>query len=375
MKTYKVLLLALIISAVWSLSAQADNHNEGNKGSHNNGSHATAAPGRASAPTFHSASRPQFNSGRMSGPSQRFSSVGLRSAPTTFRQQHINSNGGASLGQRQFTPEAFNRGNGLARFGNNRPLRTIQGDHFARIQNDRENRLGEIQNHGGDRLGQFENRPAQNLGTILNNHDNHVGSGDPGTIQNNHDNRVGSGNPGTFQNNQDNHVGSVGNGNRGLAGGNNGVFAQRSADWHRDWDRNSDHWWRGHRCRFVNNSWFIFDLGFFPWYGYPYDYYGSDYYYPYQYGYDSGVYEGDNYYGQGAYESGQGAYESSDQDTVGAAQERLAREGYYRGAIDGVLGRGTRRAILGYQRDHGLRVTGYLTTDTLQSLGLRVAGY
>jgi len=357
MKTHKVLLPALIISAVWSVSAQADSHNKGNNGSHNNGARATA---RASAPTFHSASRPQFNSGRMIGPSQRFSSVGMGSRQTTFRQHHFNSNGGASLGQRQFTPQTFNRGNGLARFGNNRPLRTIQGDHFAQIQNDRQNRLGEIQNHRGDRLGQFENRPAQNLGTIQNNHDNHVGSGDPGTIRNNRDNQFG-------------------NGNRGLAGGNNGVFAQRSADWHRDWDRSSDHWWRGHRCRFVNNSWFIFDLGFFPWYGYPYDYYASDYYYPYQYGYDSGydsgVYEGDNYYGQGAYESGQGAYESSDRETVAAAQERLAREGYYGGAIDGVLGRGTRRAILGYQRDHGLRVTGYLTTETVQSLGLRVAGY
>ncbi len=201
-------------------------------------------------------------------------------------------------------------------------------------------------------------RPAQNLGTI----------------QNKHDNRVGSGNPGTFQNNHDNHVGSVGNGNRGLAGGNNRVFAQRSADWHRDWDRSCDHWWRGHRCRFVNNSWFIFDLGFFPWYGYPYDYYASDYYYPYQYGYDSGVYEGADYYSQGAYESSD-QNEFSDRGTVAGAQERLAREGYYGGAIDGVLGPATHRAILRYQRDHGLRVTGYLTTDTLQSLGLRVAGY
>jgi len=357
MKPYKILLLALIVSAVASLSAQAGNRH-GNGG---NGSNFASAPARSSAPSFRSSpgasfrSSPggHFNSARMIAPSQRFSSVGMGSMPTTFRQHNFNSNGGASLGQRQFTPETFNRGNGLARFGNNRPLRTIQGDHFAQIQNDRENRLGEIQNHGGNRFGQFENRPAQNLGTIQNNHDNHVGSGDLGTIRNNRDNQFG-------------------NGNRGLAGGNNGVFAQRSADWQRNWDRHSDHWWRGHRCRFVNNCWFIFDLGFSPWYGYPYDYYASDYYYPYQYGYDSGydsgVYEGDNYYGQGA-------YESSDQDTVGAAQERLAREGYYGGAIDGLLGRGTRRAILRYQRDHGLRVTGYLTTDTLQSLGLRVAGY
>ena len=54
------------------------------------------------------------------------------------------------------------------------------------------------------------------------------------------------------------------------------VFARRSADWHRDWDRHHDHFWHGHRCRFVNGEWFIFDAGFYPYdysypYGYPYD--------------------------------------------------------------------------------------------------------
>jgi hypothetical protein len=181
----------------------------------------------------------------------------------------------------------------------------------------------------------------------------------------------------TIQQNRGNRVGSIGNGNRSLADGSNHVFARRSPDWHRDWDRNRDHSWHGHRCRFVNGSWFIFDLGFFPGYGYPYDYYGYDYYpsdysyysYPYSYGYDSGVYEGadPNYYDQGN-------YDSSDQNadsTVAAAQERLARQGYYRGEIDGVFGPATRRAIMRYQSDNGLRVTGYLTMDTRQSLGLR----
>jgi hypothetical protein len=367
MKTHKVLWLALIVSAVLSVSAQADNDKDNHKG--NSGSHAAAAPARASAPTFHSASGSQFNGGRIIGPSQRFSSVGVGSMPNSaqlragaFRQQHINSNGGASLGQRQFTPEfrqqhinsgasfsqrqfspeTFNHGNNLARFENSRRLRTIQGDHFGQIQNDRENRLGEIQNHRGNGLGQFENRRAQDLGSIRNN--------------------------------RENHVGSIGNGNRGLAGANanNHLFARHDADWHRDWDRHSDHWWHGHRCRFVNNSWFIFDFGFFPGYGYPYDYYASDYNYADPYGYDPGVYEGADYYSQGE-------YQSSDQytdSTVAAAQERLAGEGYYRGAIDGVLGPATHRAILRYQSDHGLRVSGYLTADTLQSLGLgRVAAY
>ena len=61
----------------------------------------------------------------------------------------------------------------------------------------------------------------------------------------------------------------------------NHVFAQRSANWQRNWDRRSDHFWHGHRCHFVNGSWVIFDLGFYPWdtFWYPYgNYYGYGYY-------------------------------------------------------------------------------------------------
>ena len=47
----------------------------------------------------------------------------------------------------------------------------------------------------------------------------------------------------------------------------NHVFAQHSASWHHDWDRSRDHWWHGHHCRFVNDSWVIFDVGFDPSWG------------------------------------------------------------------------------------------------------------
>jgi putative peptidoglycan binding protein len=150
----------------------------------------------------------------------------------------------------------------------------------------------------------------------------------------------------------------------------NHVFAQHSAEWHRDWNRGREHWWHGHRCRFVNGSWFIFDFGFYPWwpYGYP-GYYAYDYY-PYGYApggyYDPGVYEGEEY-------SDQNSYELPDQNAdsiIAAAQEQLSREGYYRGAIDAVISPETRRAIARYQGNHGLRVTGYLTTETLQALGM-----
>src|SRR5438105_11922293 len=150
------------------------------------------------------------------------------------------------------------------------------------------------------------------------------------------------------------------------------VFARRSADWHRDWDRRHDHWWHGHRCQFVNGFWFIYDTGFYPydyWYPYGYGYYASDYY---SYGYDPGVYEdsGVNYYGQDAYPSSEQYADS----TVAPVQEQLARQGYYRGEIDGIFGAETRRAVVRYQSDQGLRVTGNLNADTLRALGLpRVA--
>jgi hypothetical protein len=145
---------------------------------------------------------------------------------------------------------------------------------------------------------------------------------------------------------------------RGAAAAQQHVFARRTANWHRDWDRQRDHFWNGHRCRFVNGEWFIYDTGFYPYdYGYSYDYY------PYEY--DPGVYEDDaNYYSQGTYDSSGQVTDS----TVASAQTQLARQGYYRGEIDGIVGPETRRAIMRYQSDRGLRVTGRLNVDTLHAL-------
>jgi hypothetical protein len=163
----------------------------------------------------------------------------------------------------------------------------------------------------------------------------------------------------------------------------NHVFARRSADWQRNWDRNCDHFWRGHLCRFVNDSWVVFEFGFIPWWpvGYPFDsYYGYDYY-PYPYSYDPGSYgygygdDGDYYYGQGD-TYGQDGYQApsdqyvQDDSPVASAQERLARMGYYHGKIDGVFGPETQRAVRAFQQDHGLNPTGYLTMDTRRALGL-----
>lgn len=150
----------------------------------------------------------------------------------------------------------------------------------------------------------------------------------------------------------------------------NHVAAQHSASWHRDWDRSRDHNWHGHHCRFINGSWVIFDYGFYPWwpYGYPYDYYA--YGYPYGYGYDSEDYDSDVYGGEEIY-GGNANYDGFADSTVAAAQKRLALQGYYRAQIDGVLGQQTSNAIARFQRNHGLRVTGNLNTDTTAALGLQ----
>jgi len=189
------------------------------------------------------------------------------------------------------------------------------------------------------------------------------------------------------------------------------VFAQGSGDWHRDWDHHSDHWWNGHRCCFINGSWVIFSLGYDPWWpwawyppdylaygspysGYNYPYYGSDYPYSYDYQpgyYDSGDYQDQMYYDQNGYpDQSQGYYDSSLYQTgayydpnaygdqsqsnysiVVAAQERLAREGYYHGETDGVLSPEMQKAVRGYQITNGLRATGYLDTETLAVMGSR----
>jgi hypothetical protein len=188
------------------------------------------------------------------------------------------------------------------------------------------------------------------------------------------------------------------------------VFAHQSGNWHRGWNRNCDHWWNGHQCSFINGSWVIFNLGFSPWwssyypddyyydYGFPNDGYGSSTYgydYPNSYNYDpsnsnSGDYQGQMYYDQNGYpDQSQGYYDSgvyqtqayddpnayndesqSDDSTIAAAQERLARQGYYRGETDGVLSAETQKALRRYQSTNGLRQTGYLDSDTLAVMGL-----
>ncbi len=109
----------------------------------------------------------------------------------------------------------------------------------------------------------------------------------------------------------------------------------------RDFDRDDRRFFRN---RFVSNRFVFIDTFGFPFF-YPYPYYG---YYPYgyyPYGYDY------NYYGDSGYGYGSGS-------SVVELQRRLARAGYYHGAIDGIMGPATRRALRAYERTHNQRAYG-----------------
>lgn len=104
--------------------------------------------------------------------------------------------------------------------------------------------------------------------------------------------------------------------------------------------------------------------------------YGASYY-PYEPGYGYGYGPGYGYGYGGAYYSvpptviyqGNPAG-SNNGSVVTQVQRRLARAGYYKGAIDGVIGAGTRRAIRNYERDHRLPVDGQIDEQLLEQLGV-----
>ena len=55
-------------------------------------------------------------------------------------------------------------------------------------------------------------------------------------------------------------------------------------------------------------------------------------------------------------------------------QRRLTQLGYNTWGIDGSFGRNTRRALAAWQRDEGLRASGYMTADQLRELRRQTAG-
>ena len=58
-------------------------------------------------------------------------------------------------------------------------------------------------------------------------------------------------------------------------------------------------------------------------------------------------------------------------DSIAAdVQHKLSVLGYYQGRIDGIIGQGTRSAIVAYQRENGLEITGNINRSLLRSLRL-----
>jgi len=82
--------------------------------------------------------------------------------------------------------------------------------------------------------------------------------------------------------------------------------------------------------------------------------------------YDSGVYQTQTY----DVANDDSEESQSEDSTIIAAQERLARQGYYRGETDGVLSPEMQKAVRRYQSTNGLRQTGDLDSDTLAVMGL-----
>jgi hypothetical protein len=139
-------------------------------------------------------------------------------------------------------------------------------------------------------------------------------------------------------------------GGRNWNGGNWSGQRWGGGNWNRNWN---------HHHNNNNDVIFIGSFGF-PWWwgwgwGYPYGYYGYGSGYPYGYGYGYGDpygYDYNSYYGS-SYGGASDGYGSPTHSRVAELQRRLARAGYYDGAIDGILGPRTRQAIRAYERDHG----------------------
>jgi hypothetical protein len=130
---------------------------------------------------------------------------------------------------------------------------------------------------------------------------------------------------------------------------------------------------RGDGGRFFGNRGGVnvfFGTGFFGWpywgypyWGYPYGYAPYGYYYgppPYYAPASDRVYDGRMRTNDGG---------GKDVSVAARVQQHLARNGFYHGPIDGIVGDGTRRAIRSYQRANGLPVDGRIDDQLLGTMG------
>lgn len=101
---------------------------------------------------------------------------------------------------------------------------------------------------------------------------------------------------------------------------------------------------------------------------------GSGFYsYP-RYGYSPyGSFHGSrSYYGYSGtrYYRGQVVYQQAADSLAAEVQIALARRGFYRGSIDGIIGSGTRRALRNFQIAERLPVTNRIDRSTVEALGV-----
>jgi hypothetical protein len=109
-------------------------------------------------------------------------------------------------------------------------------------------------------------------------------------------------------------------------------------------------WWRSHYNNIV-----LFGGGYYFWDdGYWYPAYGYDPAYS-TYAYNEPI------YGYNQLPPGQ---------VIANVQQALQEQGYYRDAVDGLIGPNTRAALRNFQRDRGLPITAAIDGPTLQALGL-----
>ena len=61
-------------------------------------------------------------------------------------------------------------------------------------------------------------------------------------------------------------------------------------------------------------------------------------------------------------------------DDVKKLQTKLKRWGYYNGSVDGVFGKGTKSAVIAFQKKNGLSADGVVGAATARALGLSLSG-
>lgn len=153
-------------------------------------------------------------------------------------------------------------------------------------------------------------------------------------------------------------------GRRGHGRWRNRNYDERHRNWHDRHDRNDPNYRNEHRRwhrREHDRAWWRRNYNRFVLFGGGYYYWNSGYWYP-AYGYDP-------YYNTYAYDAPIYSFNGlTPTQVIARAQARLQERGYYNAAVDGTYGPMTRQALMNYQADHGLPMTGEIDQATLNSL-------